>query len=238
MLLDCCVCAPAAVALSSLAFVLVRVALLRSFSPLVLSSVPVPFVRFLSAPAGPAQPTSEFQCLIDYYMQQQLYRSVQRICEDAFGRGGSDEDAAHFWHAVALTAEGGSSVSEAIRELDPLQNVPELALAVNAALISAHKTAKSRDKESMDRLKEKLKKLSREVCATTAMTNGTRTHLLRTVIRTHQYVMLLCPRCCVPAVRRRCAGVCGTLLLAAVVSAAGEGQAVTSVLGESECKES
>jgi hypothetical protein len=108
-------------------------------------------------------------------MQQQLYRSVQRICEDAFGRGGSDEDAAHFWHAVALTAEGGSSVSEAIRELDPLQNVPELALAVNAALISAHKTAKSRDKESMDRLKEKLKKLSREVCATTGVTGNVNT---------------------------------------------------------------
>jgi len=117
--------------------------------------------QFDAAVASAAQPTSEFQCLIDYYMQAQLYRTVQRICEDMFDRGG-DDDVAHFWHAVALTAEGGASASEAIRELDPLQNVPELALAVNAALISAHKTAKSRDKESMDRLKEKLKKLSRE----------------------------------------------------------------------------
>lgn len=56
------------------------------------------------------------------------------------GRGNDDE--ATFWHAVALTAEGAAT--EAIRELDPLQNVPELSLAVNAALINAHRTAKAK----------------------------------------------------------------------------------------------
>ena len=167
-------------------------------------------------------------------MQQQLYRSVQRICEDAFGRGGSDEDAAHFWHAVALTAEGGSSVSEAIRELDPLQNVPELALAVNAALISAHKTAKSRDKESMDRLKEKLKKLSREVNATTGMTGNVNTYTLYD----YSDLSFFCPCCVLSPVRRRCAGVRGSLLLATLVPTAREGQAVATVLGKGERKES
>lgn len=86
-----------------------------------------------------------------------------QVCEDAFGHGNDDE--AKFWHAVALTAEG--SPTEAIRELDPLQNVPEMGLAVNAALINAHRTAKGKDKESIEKLKEKLKKLSRDVRNTT-----------------------------------------------------------------------
>jgi hypothetical protein len=67
-----------------------------------------------------------------------LLYCVFQVCEAAFGRGNDDD--AHFWHAVALTAEG--SATEAIRELDPLQNNPEMALAVNAALINAHRSAK------------------------------------------------------------------------------------------------
>ena len=63
-----------------------------------------------------------------------------QVCEDAFGHG--NDDHARFWHAVALTAEG--EATEAIRELDPLQNVPDMALAVNAALINAHRTAKGK----------------------------------------------------------------------------------------------
>ena len=56
------------------------------------------------------------------------------------GRG-NDEHAV-FWHAVGLTAEGAAS--EAIRELEPMQNNPEMALAVNAALINAHRGAKAK----------------------------------------------------------------------------------------------
>jgi len=67
-----------------------------------------------------------------------LFPCALQVCEAAFGRGNDDD--AHFWHAVALTAEG--SATEAIRELDPLQNNPEMALAVNAALINAHRSAK------------------------------------------------------------------------------------------------
>ena len=82
------------------------------------------------------------------------------VCEDQLALNGPSADEATFWHAVALTAEGAAT--EAIRELDPLQNVPELALAVNAALINAHRTAKAKDKESLEKLKEKLKKLSKD----------------------------------------------------------------------------
>jgi hypothetical protein len=85
-------------------------------------------------------PTSEFQCLVDYYCTHQLHHHVQRACDELLAR--THDDAATFWHAVALTAEG--SATEAIRELDPLQHVPEMALAVNAALINAHRTAKAK----------------------------------------------------------------------------------------------
>jgi len=102
--------------------------------------------------------SSELQSVIDFYARSQLWRHVAAICEREFG--GSNDELAHFWHGVALSYEGAAS--EAVRELEPLQRSREMGLAVNAALINAHKNAKSKDKEAMDLLKDKLKKLSKD----------------------------------------------------------------------------
>lgn len=58
-----------------------------------------------------------------------------------------------------MVKEGSSA--EAIRDLEPLQNKEEYALAATACLIDAHKANKSKDSETLDHLKEALKNHSR-----------------------------------------------------------------------------
>jgi hypothetical protein len=56
-----------------------------------------------------------------------------------------------------------NNFAEAIRELEPLQEKPDIALAVCAALMTVHKGASQKDKEALNKLKEKLKVLSKGV---------------------------------------------------------------------------
>jgi len=57
-------------------------AVLTAMLALCVHCAPLDSPLLSSPPAAPAvslTPTSEQQCLIDYFMQQQLYRSVQRV---------------------------------------------------------------------------------------------------------------------------------------------------------------
>ena len=105
-------------------------------------------------------PTSEFTCLIDYYASNQLYGRLRRVCDDVLAHTHNDETA--FWRAVGLSDE--NALTEAIRELDPLQHVPRLALGATVTLIHTYGTNTTpQEKETLEKLEEQLTELWKDV---------------------------------------------------------------------------
>ena len=102
----------------------------------------------------------EFQSLVDKHAQDGFFNHIQRACEDALSSNSGDL-VIRFWKAYAIAEQGNSM--EAIRELEPLQNQGEVALAVTACLINTHKECAMKDKEKLTTLKEDLKNLSKNV---------------------------------------------------------------------------
>ncbi len=54
--------------------------------------------------------------------------------------------------------------AEAIREFDAVLGKPDMAVAATAALIATHKACATKDKDTLEKHKEKWKVLSKNVC--------------------------------------------------------------------------
>ena len=89
------------------------------------------------------------QALINYYMQHGYYTHVENLCEKILEKRGYDTTMV-FWRAVSMGL--GTSLSESIRELSPLQHKRDVKLPSIAALIYMHKKCKLIDNDEVTQL--------------------------------------------------------------------------------------
>ncbi|DBB04932.1 TPA: hypothetical protein ACH3X3_010212 [Trebouxia sp. C0006] len=86
----------------------------------------------------------KFPLLVNFSLRQGHICKLQDICSQALAVRTNDH-AALFWRAVGLLLE--SRTAEALRELQPLLQSPQVGLAAKAALIHASGVAEDHDKE-------------------------------------------------------------------------------------------
>jgi tetratricopeptide repeat protein 21B len=98
----------------------------------------------------------ELNDTVDYFATRKYYQHVASTCETFIKSHGAHASAhASFWFAFSQSMQG--KYSEAIRDFEPLQQVPGIRLAVTAALITTHGMCTQKDKQALSVLKGQLK---------------------------------------------------------------------------------
>ncbi|KAI8924973.1 hypothetical protein BC831DRAFT_463081 [Entophlyctis helioformis] len=95
----------------------------------------------------------EDQAVINYYLRRELYQHVLSYC-DAKLKKKLAEPTLMFWRAFALIKQ--EKATEAIRDLEQLQEKRDMVLAYPLAAIYAHENCKLVDREAIDELQAKL----------------------------------------------------------------------------------
>ncbi|KAI9207248.1 uncharacterized protein BJ171DRAFT_561472 [Polychytrium aggregatum] len=90
---------------------------------------------------------------IEYFAQRKWYHHILTACDTALKKRVGDP-VLRFWRCVALTMDG--KPTEAIRELETLQEKRDLALACPAAIIFAHQQCKHVDHEAVEELQARI----------------------------------------------------------------------------------
>lgn len=86
--------------------------------------------------------------MVNYYIREGLWHSIQSTCEAEMRKG--VEPVLIFWKAYGLFKEG--NVTEAIREVESIQNRREATFACTIALIFYHENCRIVDRETVDAL--------------------------------------------------------------------------------------
>nr|KAJ3420035.1 Tetratricopeptide repeat protein 21B [Polyrhizophydium stewartii] len=95
----------------------------------------------------------EDQAVINYYLRRELFQHAQAYC-DAKLKKKLSEPTLIFWRAFTLIKQ--ERATEAIRELEQLQDKRDLVLAFPLAAMYAHENCKLVDREAVDELQAKL----------------------------------------------------------------------------------
>jgi len=85
---------------------------------------------------------------INYYVREKFWCSIRRLCDDELRKG--QDPILTFWKAFGCYKEG--NVTEAIRELQKVQDRREVSLSSAHALIFYHDQCRNPDQEAIDTL--------------------------------------------------------------------------------------
>jgi len=85
---------------------------------------------------------------INYYLREKFWCSIRTLCDDELRKG--QDPVLTFWKAFGIFKEG--NVTEALRELQRVQDRREIALAAAMAQIYYHERCRNVDQEAIDTL--------------------------------------------------------------------------------------